>query len=111
MLRFSLFGVPVAIHWMFWVVTLILGLGGNRGATPLDFQRLLICVAVVLVSILVHEFGHAFAFRKFGGRPSVLLHSLGGLASSHGHFTRKQHVIISAAGPAAGLALGASSGS
>ena len=48
---------------------------------------------------MIHEFGHAFAFRKFGGRPSVHLYGMGGYATAPGRFTRQQSIFISAAGP------------
>ena len=37
-------------------------------------------VAVVFVSILIHELGHATLQRRFGGHPRIMLYSLGGLA-------------------------------
>lgn len=103
--RFTLLGVPVAVHWFFWVVAVLMG-RPESADSPLGFQLLLIWVAVFFVSILVHEFGHAFAFRRFGGRPSVLLYGMGGLAFDHGRYSRNQNIAISAGGPAAGLLLG-----
>jgi Zn-dependent protease len=71
-------------------------------------------IAVVLVSILCHEFGHALAFRMFGIQSHVVLYHFGGFAApySTSEFGRqmrlspKQHIVVSAAGPAASLALG-----
>ncbi len=64
----------------------------------------LIWIGAVFVSILIHELGHAFAIRKFGGRCWITLYSFGGLASSDGAGrTSKQQILISAAGPAAGF--------
>ncbi len=101
-LNFRLFGVPVRVHPMFWLISVILG--------PIhgDPKYVAMWVAVVFVSILVHEMGHAMAIRFFGWRPSILLYSFGGLAMyqpTH-HDPRKQ-IPISLAGPAAGFLLAA----
>jgi Zn-dependent protease len=106
MLKFSLFRVPVTIDWWFWLVTALLG-GGASAHGPEDWGRVLVWMLVVFVSILVHEFGHAFAGRRFGATPFIRLHGFGGVTFLPGaSFTRPQHILVSAAGPAAGLALG-----
>ena len=51
-LNFSLFGIHVRVHPMFWVVTAILG--SNQG----EARYVLLWVAVAFVSILIHEMGH-----------------------------------------------------
>lgn len=104
-LRFSLFGFPVAIHWFFWILALLIG-PINIASSPTGFRILLIWIGVVFVSILVHELGHAFAYRKYGGRPQIVLHGMGGLAMAHGHFNRKQSIVITLGGPFFGLVLG-----
>ena len=81
------------------------GLGGPRARRRLEF---LIWVAVVFVSILVHELGHAFTQRHFGGHPWITLHALGGLASCDDCDRRpSSQILISLAGPAAGFLLAA----
>jgi stage IV sporulation protein FB len=103
-LRFRLGRVPVRIHPFFWLSTLGLSLGS--GATALGVAM---WVVAVLVSILVHELGHAMAFRRFGWKPRITLYGFGGLASADAA-TRtpmgKTQILISAAGPFAGFALG-----
>jgi stage IV sporulation protein FB len=103
MIRFSLFGFPVNIHWMFWVVSAVLG--GALDSSS-NVKNVLVWIGVVFVSILWHELGHAFAFRKYGGRPSITLYGMGGVAQSSGRLTRQQDIIISLAGPFFGFALG-----
>jgi stage IV sporulation protein FB len=73
--RFRLLGVPVRIHPLFWVMAAILGWDLTQGGGTL----LIIWVACVFISILVHEFGHALMARAFGAEPGVLLYSFGGL--------------------------------
>ncbi len=107
MLRFSLLGIPVGVEWIFWISTVLLG-GGWTAQTQEDWVEVGVWVAVVFVSILVHEFGHALAGKKFGARPVVRLHSLGGMTFLPGAtFTRAENLFVCAAGPLAGLALGA----
>jgi stage IV sporulation protein FB len=106
MFRFAIAGFPITVHWFFWLTCAMLG-GGFYAKTPEDWLRVLVWAVVVFVSITVHELGHAFAGRRFGAWPSIRLHGLGGVTFLPGaHFTRKQGIIVSAAGPIAGLLLG-----
>ncbi len=106
MLKFSLFRIPVGIDWWFWLATALLG-GGAGAQDPDDWARVGVWMLVVFVSILVHEFGHALAGRHFGAYPAIRLHGFGGVTFLPGaRFTRGQNILVSAAGPAAGLALG-----
>jgi stage IV sporulation protein FB len=75
---------------------------------------LLIWIASVFVSILIHELGHAFAMRYYGIHSYIVLYHFGGLAvpdSAAGWMSAPrrgdsmQQIVISAAGPAAQLAL------
>jgi stage IV sporulation protein FB len=105
-IRFKLLGFPVTIEPFFWIIIALLG-GGFSANTPQAFRLLLVWMVVVLVSILVHELGHALAGRRYGATPEIRLHGFGGLAIMHGgRFTRLQSILVSAAGPAFGFALG-----
>jgi len=103
-LRFSVLGVPVAIAPTFWLVTLLLSLG-RLGALELLVEW----VVVVLVSILVHEMGHALVARRFEQSVWVELHGMGGSAYYDGRtaLTSGQRIQVALAGPLAGVALGA----
>jgi Zn-dependent protease len=97
--RFRIFGTPVTIQPWFWFGTLIMG--ASR-----DAAGVLIWLAVVLVSILLHEFGHVAAFKIFGVRSSVLLYGFGGLAIPEGEIRGTlARVTVPAAGPIAGFLL------
>lgn len=90
---------------MFWVMCAILA-GPSIANGREGFIALLIWTAVVFVSILWHEMGHGWAFRKFGvARPEIFLSGMGGLCRGQGSFTRRQSVEISAAGPVFSLIL------
>ena len=76
------FGIPIRVHWTllalcaFWVLT---------EATPREMGWKLAVCAVLFLTVLVHELGHAFAARAVGGQAhSIMLWPLGGLAyTSH----------------------------
>jgi stage IV sporulation protein FB len=105
-IRFKLLGFPVTIEPFFWIVIALLG-GAIRANSPQAVLLLMVWMLVVLVSILVHELGHALAGRRYGATPEIRLHGFGGLAVMHGgRFNRLQSIIVSAAGPAFGFALG-----
>ncbi|MEW6305456.1 MAG: site-2 protease family protein [Verrucomicrobiota bacterium] len=106
MFRFKCFGVPVIVEWWFWLSGVLLG-GGLNASTQRQWEFVGIWCAVVFVSILVHEMGHALVGRRYGATPMIKLHGFGGATYLPGAwFTRKQNILVSAAGPAAGLALG-----
>jgi Zn-dependent protease len=67
----------------------------------------LMALAVIIVSILVHELGHAFVARRMGlGPVRIVLHGFGGLTHFSKRPDNRQGVIVSLAGPVAGMALG-----
>lgn len=72
-LRFTLVGVPTRVHPLFRILAVFFG-----GFAP-DPVRLLIWVAGVFVSILIHELGHALAMRRCGQPSQIVLHLMGGL--------------------------------
>lgn len=100
-LRFSVMGIPVRVHPMFWLVAVLLG-----SAIP-ELSLVAIWVGCLFVSILVHELGHALAARSFGWPPDIIMYGFGGLARySPGHgYTRRRAIWITFAGPLAGFAL------
>lgn len=105
MLRFSLFGFPVAIHWFFWLTTVLIS-GHVDASSPEQLQALLVWVVAVLVSILIHELGHAFAMRGYGARAHIVLYAMGGLAIPDRAFRRGQDIVVSLAGPLVQMAFG-----
>lgn len=108
-LRFSIAGIPVRVHPLFWLIALLLG------STSRSIWGILIWLVVIFISILVHELGHAFAFRRFGQPSSIILHFSGGLTVPESvpwgggyanvSLTPNQHIFISLAGPGAGFLL------
>lgn len=100
MWQFSLFGFPVSVHWMFWLNTALLG-GAINARTPQEMQGVAVWMAMAFLSILIHELGHALVMRHFGDRRvGIVLYALGGLATGSGWRSRREQILISAAGPA-----------
>jgi len=88
-LSFSLFGFPTFIQPFFWLVALFLAVGsvGNiNNDMPIWLAKMLLGVAGVLLSVLVHEIGHALVFRHIFGTPcTIVLHGFGGMAIPQHH--------------------------
>lgn len=100
-LRFQLFGIPVRVHPMFWLMSAILGWSAiDVGGIPF----VLIWIACVFVSILIHEFGHVLMGMVFGARGRIVLYTFGGLAAqSNTLSTWWKRVLVCLAGPVAGF--------
>lgn len=100
-LNFRLLRIPVRVNPFFWVAAALLGWTGRSGG------EVLVWVACVFASILVHEFGHGLTARQLDRqRPSVVLYWLGGLCSydrEHGSGWRRLAIILM--GPGAGFLL------
>ena len=104
MLRFRLFGIPFEIGPYFWVGSAMFGANVAQGANAVT--ALLVWIACVFVSIIVHELGHALTARHFGAQPAVELHALGGVTRMFGRgLTRSEGFWVTLAGPAAGFGL------
>ncbi len=100
--NFSLGGIRVRVHPFFWIVSLLFS--ANTGAKP---DVVLVWLLALFVSIVVHEMGHALAFRYYGSSSHIVLHGFGGLAIPHGQTWRGTlpNVVIALAGPGAGFLL------
>lgn len=101
-------GVPIYLDMLF---VLVLVMFTHRYFTSGDMQLVsagLLIVAGLLLSILLHELGHAFAARLFGVRTAEIeLTGLGGVARFANALPRSAFAksIIFLGGPAANLAL------
>lgn len=110
-LRFSISGIPVRVHPLFWVIALLFASGTN------NLLSIVFWIVGIFISILIHELGHAFAFRRYGQDSYIVLHFAGGLTVpetvafgtnyARVSTTPNQQIIISLAGPFAGFFLAA----
>jgi stage IV sporulation protein FB len=109
--RFSVAGIPVRVHPLFWVISFLFGFSAT------NILYTFVWVLVIFVSLLVHELGHALAFRRFGQHSSIVLHFMGGLTIpeqvswgtgwANVAMGPRQEILISLAGPFAGFVFAA----
>jgi Zn-dependent protease len=100
--QFNLGRIPVLVEPSFWVVTALFGLMGSGG-----WQTVVSWVAVVFVSVLMHEIGHALMAMGLGcDIAGIRLYSGGGLTYFDRTLSRWRDVAVSAAGPLTGFLFG-----
>jgi len=109
-LNFSVAGIPIRVHPLFWLIAILFG-------ASLSLLQLPIWVLVLFISILIHELGHAFAMRFYGQSARIILYHMGGgaIADSVQWGSRWANValgygpqtVIALAGPFAGFLLAA----
>src|SRR6266542_2401733 len=107
-----LFGVTIRIHVLFPLVAvaLILRAACEQGVPPGGWIDATVLMALLFLSVLLHEYGHCFGARAVNGDAhEVLLWPLGGLAAVDVPHTPRANLITAAAGPAVNLFLGGAS--
>jgi Zn-dependent protease len=100
-MRFRLGKIPVVVRPTFFVMAAVLGVWGT------DLLVSIAWIAIVFVSVMLHELGHATAGLAFGLEPRIELHGMGGTTawSTPRALNTAQRVTISLAGPCAGFAV------
>ena len=93
-------GFPVRIDPFFILTMAMLGLISGR-----DGMLIVEWVVVAAFSILVHELGHAFAFRRFGSSAEITLTGFGGVTVGTAQPPLRS-IVVSVAGPFVGFAFG-----
>lgn len=96
-LRFHIFGIPVRVHPLFWLVSVFF-----VWQSADDPKLKLLGVGCMFFSILAHELGHAIVIRRYGYPSDIVLHGMGGYATST-RFSTWRQVWVSFAGPVAGF--------
>lgn len=107
-LSFRIFRFPVKVQLWFFITILFLSFRrlDNLAADPvLSIVLFLEVIIVATVAVLVHELGHAFAYRRYDQDASIVLWGLGGLTFGQRELPPKQSILVSAAGPFAGIIL------
>ena len=74
-LNFRFMGYRVRVHPGFWILIAVISF--RPGMKPLD---LLIFTAAAFTSILIHELGHAFAYKRYRINSHIVLYHMGGVA-------------------------------
>ncbi|HYF46120.1 MAG TPA: site-2 protease family protein [Acidimicrobiales bacterium] len=98
---FRLAGIPIQVQWTFVLFMVLFG------AALEDPALIAAWVVLAAVSILVHELGHAVAFRLWDVESRIVLHPMGGVTiPTRGDLPgRWSSVVVSLAGPVAGMVL------
>ena len=97
-----LFGIPISLH-----ITILFFLLPAFTHLRVDFWFALEYIIGLVLSILIHELGHALTAKRYGLTGlSITLHGFGGFATSSGNRSPRQALTISLAGPGATFALG-----
>lgn len=89
--QFRIARIPVRIEWPFFIFAALLGLN-LRG------WYIVAWVAIVFVSVLVHEFGHAIVYRLFGQHPTVHITPISGATHGERPLPRGRSIAVSLAG-------------
>ena len=103
MISFRLLGIPVTVRPSFLLIAALLGLSAARVSLVFAW------IAVVFVSILLHEMGHALTARAFGSEVEIELNAIGGLTSwtvPEEEFGPGRRAVVAAAGSGVGVAFG-----
>lgn len=101
---FRLFGIPVTIRPSFLLIAALIGFTSRR---PIVY--LVAWVAIVFVSILIHELGHAITARSYGAEVEIELNGIGGLTSwsvPGKELGPGQRALVAAAGSGVGVLFG-----
>jgi Zn-dependent protease len=100
--------IPVFVHWS--AILMLFWAWMWAGTAPLSVAPVewyLITLIVLVISLILHEIGHALAFRFFGSNSiTIYLTGFGGLCvSNRGARTVGRDIVVIAAGPAMNLIL------
>lgn len=103
-------GIKVTVHWTFvlligWIVFINLRAGGTAEST---FWSVLF-VLLIFGCVVLHEFGHALAAKRYGIKTrSITLLPIGGLASLESMPEKpQQELVVAIAGPVVNLLIAA----
>lgn len=112
-LRFRLGSISVLVHPAHFLVGLMFGLSDARAVDPAagsgaKLAWVVVWIGVVFVSVLVHELGHALAFRAYGYPSTVQLVVFGGVTTpaTDTPLSWGKDVVSTLAGPLFGASLG-----
>jgi Zn-dependent protease len=103
-----IFGITVRLHILFVIFILVMWLDRvfSKTASQGEATWMLVLMALVFFSVLLHEFGHCFAARYVDGEASeVLLWPLGGLAKCDVPHSPSANFITAFGGPLVNILL------
>lgn len=100
--------IPIKVSPFFWLLAFAIGwLQSQNIASPMmQFASTFIWVLVIIVSVMIHEYGHALTAVFFGQQASIELAGLGGVTQRQGPKLKLwQDFIVVLCGPIFGLIL------
>lgn len=93
--------IPIKVQPLFWLLAFFIAWVSASG-----LPNILVAVAVIVISVLVHEFGHALTATFFGQRARIELAAFGGFTYREGERLKLwQEFLVVLNGPLAGLFL------
>lgn len=101
-------GIPVKIHWTFGFIVLLIAYISFRDGLSLEGAGWLsVAFLMLFTCVVLHEYGHALAARKYGiGTVDILLTPIGGIARLTGNPKKPIHeFVIAIAGPLVNLVI------
>ncbi len=93
--------IPISIRPLFWLIAFFIG-----WMWTLNLSGALLCVLVILVSVIFHEFGHALTAMLFGQKTRIELAAFGGFTYREGRKLKLwEEFVVVINGPIAGFFL------
>jgi Zn-dependent protease len=105
---FKLFGINVYLHWSFvFLIVYLMYVTYSRHADVKSFFTLLALVIIIFACVIMHEYGHALAARRYGiSTHDITILPIGGVARlTHIPKNPSQELVVVIAGPAVNLAI------
>lgn len=104
---FRVAGIEVRVHITFLLLLVFLGLGNYAAGGAAAAIHGVVFVCLVFLCVLLHEFGHAFAARRYGIRtPDITLLPIGGLARLERMPEKpSEELVVAIAGPLVNVAI------
>jgi Zn-dependent protease/CBS domain-containing protein len=103
---FSVFGVPIRLHFTFILLVIILIVAGFGGSQS-DLMYVLY-IAALFASVIAHELGHAWVAKWYGIRTlEIAMFPIGDLARLQRNPRPREELWIALAGPAVNIAIAA----
>lgn len=101
-MNFRIGSIPVRVNAAFAFIALFMAMNER------DPRVIALWVAIVFVSVMIHELGHALTGKAFGLEPRIELHGMGGTTSwtNNRDIGHAKRIAISLAGPFAGFTFG-----